>query len=119
MKDPPDLSPEQTPLKRLWSETTERARFSQEQVTPRERSVLYGPRGLYKPRMALKAIPRLGPVRHALAQRAVCGLLEVHAPFAPELSVEAKDLLAETKKSQRFELGQGRPAPVPGNKKRR
>lgn len=45
-------------------------------------ALLFGPRrGLYRPTMALQTIQRMGPVRHALAQRAVCGIVEVHAPF--------------------------------------
>jgi hypothetical protein len=48
------------------------------------RSVTFGAwRGLARPRIGLETLQRLGPVRHALAQRAICGLVEVHAPFAP------------------------------------
>jgi hypothetical protein len=47
-------------------------------------SALYGEkRGMYRPTMALQTITRLGPVRHALAQRAIAGMIEVHAPFSP------------------------------------
>lgn len=42
---------------------------------------LYGVRGLFRPTVALHTIKRLGPVRHALAQRAIGGFMEVHAPF--------------------------------------
>jgi hypothetical protein len=54
---------------------------------------LYGVRGTFRPQMALRTIARLGPVRHALAQRAIAGTLEVHAPFAEPLSDAARDLL--------------------------
>ncbi len=55
-------------------------------VTPRTPSVLCGLRGLRKPAVALYTIKRLGPVRHALAQRAVVGTVEVHAPWATMLA---------------------------------
>lgn len=54
---------------------------------------LFGIRGTYRPTMAAKTIQRLGDVRHALAQRSIAGTLEVHAPFAPELSEEAAKVL--------------------------
>jgi len=43
---------------------------------------VYGDRGLRHPALGLRTIRQLGPVRHALEQRAVCGILEVHAPFS-------------------------------------
>lgn len=57
---------------------------------------LYGLRGTFKPTMALRTMQRLGDVRHALAQRAIAGFLEIHAPFAPELSDEAKERVEKT-----------------------
>lgn len=47
-------------------------------------SVLFGRRGLYRPNVALQTIQRLGPARHAIAQRTVAGTVEIHAPFAPK-----------------------------------
>ena len=49
-----------------------------------ERGQLYGTRGLFRPRLGVETLQRMGPVRHALAQRAICGVVEVHAPFAPK-----------------------------------
>lgn len=65
-------------------------------------SVLFGRRGLYRPSVALHTIQRLGPARHAIAQRTVAGMVEIHAPFAPK-PASAKD--AKT--------SQGRPLPGP------
>lgn len=48
----------------------------------RQETPLYGIRGLRHPAMGLRAVRQLGPVRHALEQRAVCGTLEIHAPFS-------------------------------------
>ncbi|MCA9566433.1 MAG: hypothetical protein KC656_01265 [Myxococcales bacterium] len=56
---------------------------------------LYGLRGTFRPTMAARTIQRLGDVRHALAQRCIAGTLEVHAPFAPALTDEAKDLVGK------------------------
>ena len=47
-------------------------------------SPLFGRRGVHKPAVALRTIQRLGNARHALAQRTVAGVMEVHAPFAPK-----------------------------------
>lgn len=44
------------------------------------RSLSYGPRGLKFPLLALQAEQQLGPVRHALAQRTVAGVMQVHFP---------------------------------------
>ncbi len=45
-------------------------------------SRLYGTwHRMYRPALALKAVRNMGPVRHALAQRAIAGSMEVHAPF--------------------------------------
>lgn len=49
-----------------------------------ERSVLCGIRGTYRPTIALQTIKRMGPIRHALAQRSIAGFLEVHAPFSKD-----------------------------------
>ncbi len=54
-------------------------------------SMLFGRRGLYRPNVALHTIQRLGPVRHAIAQRTVAGMVEVHAPWAPKLETPASD----------------------------
>lgn len=47
-------------------------------------SVLFGRRGLYRPNVAIHTFQRLGPARHAIAQRTVAGAIEIHAPFAPK-----------------------------------
>ena len=57
------------------------------------RERLYGTRGVYRPRISIRTLQKLGDVRHALAQRAIAGTLEVHARFAEELSDEAKKLI--------------------------
>ena len=54
-------------------------------------SVLFGRRGLYRPTVALQTIQRLGPARHAIAQRTVAGIVEIHAPFAPKPEAPAND----------------------------
>ncbi len=49
-----------------------------------EEAKVFGLRGIRHPGIAVRTIRQLGPVRHALAQRAVCGVIEVHAPFSPD-----------------------------------
>lgn len=51
---------------------------------PWEPARVYGVRGVRHPSVALRTIRHVGPVRHALAQRAVCGVVEVHAPFSKD-----------------------------------
>lgn len=52
------------------------------EVPLRPEAKSYGLRGTFKPTIALHTLHRLGPVRHALAQRLISGVLEVHAPWA-------------------------------------
>lgn len=49
-------------------------------------ALLYGSRGLAHPRLGLTGVQRMGPVNHALAQRHICGVVEVHAPFADDIA---------------------------------
>lgn len=46
-----------------------------------DRGLLYGRRGLRIPLISITAQHHMGPARHALAQRAVGGTLEVSLPF--------------------------------------
>lgn len=62
-------------------------------------SVLFGGRGLYRPSVALQTIQRLGPARHAIAQRTVAGMIEVHAPWAPKPDPSAKDAKSATRQA--------------------
>lgn len=54
-------------------------------------SVLFGRRGLYRPNVAIHTFQRLGPARHAIAQRTVAGVIEIHAPFAPKTDKSTTD----------------------------
>ncbi len=54
-------------------------------------SVLFGRRGLYRPNVAIHTFQRLGPARHAIAQRTVAGVIEIHAPFAPKTDKPSAD----------------------------
>lgn len=45
------------------------------------RKLLYGRRGLRMPLISVTSAHHMGPARHALAQRAVGGQLEVSLPF--------------------------------------
>jgi len=95
------LRPVRSALAVLHGETRQISVQHQRQL-PWERARIFGQRGIYRPTMAIHTISRLGPVRHALAQRSIAGTLEVHAPFAPELTEEAKELVD---KLDRFRAG--------------
>ena len=88
------LKPHWSPFTALHGETRELADLHQRGMAW-ERARIFGQRGIYRPTMAIHTISRLGPVRHALAQRAIAGTLEVHAPFAAPLSEEAEELVAK------------------------
>lgn len=91
--EPPSLlKPSVSPFSTLHCETRAVAARHQ-RGQPWERARVYGQRGIYRPTMAIHTLSRLGPVRHALAQRAIAGTLEVHAPFAIPLSDEARELV--------------------------
>lgn len=85
------LRPVRGPLQRQRVFTTTLTRFALGGLDWGRAGRLYGLRGTFKPTMALRTMQRLGDVRHALSQRAIAGYLEIHAPFAPELSDEAKE----------------------------
>lgn len=85
------LRPRPSPFTRLHHTTRSVWRAPTESTWDRGER-LYGLRGLYKPTMSARTVQRLGDVRHALAQRAIAGTLEVHAPFS-ELTDEARELV--------------------------
>lgn len=53
----------------------------------RSPSPLYGKvRGIAHPKAGIAGMQRMGDVVHALAQRHVAGVIEVHAPFADDVA---------------------------------
>lgn len=56
-------------------------------------NLLYGRRlrKISQPALVFSSVQKIGPTRHALAQRTVAGLLEIHEPWANLQAVGGKD----------------------------